>query len=90
MANDINREGPKLIGNKIKFNEYLSNQTFLRNLSEAIIIDGTGQILAKSKFAFSISFSSIDDVLTDPAIKGDVVLLTTADQNKLQAIVKTK
>ncbi len=88
MANDINREGPKLIGNKIKFNEYLSNQTFLRNLSEAIIIDGTGQILAKSQFAFSISFSSIDDVLTDPAIKGDVVLLTTADQNKLQAIVK--
>ena len=53
MANDINREGPKLIGNKIKFNEYLSNQTFLRNLSEAIIIDGTGQILAKSQFAFS-------------------------------------
>ena len=54
MANDINREATTLSVNPILLEDYLNNQTLLRNLSEAVIVDGTGQILAKSQFAFCI------------------------------------
>ena len=40
------------LGNPAFLEEYLNNQAALRGLSEAVIVDGTGQILAKSQFAF--------------------------------------
>ena len=88
MANDINREAPRLVNNQKLLNEYLSNQTVLRNLSESVIVDGAGRIKAKSQFAFAISFSKIDSVLLDQAREGDVVIITPEDNNKIQAIVK--
>ena len=53
-----------------------------------VIIDGTGQILAKSQFAFALTFSRIDDELVARARDGDVVIITSKENNKLQAIVK--
>ena len=88
MANDLNREASRLARNPNQLNEYISNQTALRNLSEAVIIDGTGQILAKSQFAFSLAFSGIDDELVARAREGEVVIITSKENNKLQAIVK--
>ena len=88
MANDLNREASRLARKPNQLNEYISNQTALRNLSEAVIIDGTGQILAKSQFAFSLAFSGIDDDLVARAREGEVVIITSKENNKLQAIVK--
>lgn len=88
MANDVNREAPRLINNRVQLNDYINNQTAIRNLSEAVIIDGTGQILAKSQFAFSLTFSSLTDDLVERARGGEVVIITNEGNNKLQAIVK--
>ena len=55
-----------------------------RCVSEAVIIDGTGQILANS----ALTFSRIDDELVARARDGDVVIITSKENNKLQAIVK--
>lgn len=88
MANDVNREAPRLINNRAQLNDYINNQTAIRNLSEAVILDGTGQILAKSQFAFSLTFSSLTDDLVERARGGEVVIITNESNNKLQAIVK--
>lgn len=88
MANDINREAPRLITTADKLNQYVSNQTALRNLSESIIIDSTGQVLAKSQFAFSITFATINEELIEQARNGDVVLINTEESNKIQALIK--
>ncbi|MDC3286901.1 PAS domain-containing sensor histidine kinase [Alphaproteobacteria bacterium] len=88
MANDVNREAPRLINNRAQLNDYINNQTAIRNLSEAVIIDGTGQILAKSQFAFSLTFASLTDDLVERARGGEVVIITNEGNNKLQAIVK--
>ena len=56
MANDVNRDGLKLAQNKQIFNRFITDQVGIRNLSEAVILDGTGQIIAKARFAFSIIF----------------------------------
>ena len=52
MANDVNREAFRLADDPVQMDRYLNNQVVLRNLSEAIIFDGTGEVLAKSRFAF--------------------------------------
>ena len=88
MANDINREAPRLLSSRQRLNEYVSNQTVLRNLSESVIIDGTGQVLAKSRFAFAITFTTIDDTLIEQARSGDVVQINSPESNKIQALIK--
>ncbi len=50
IANDVNREAFKFRDEPALLNQYLTNQAALRNLSEVIILDGTGQVAAKSRF----------------------------------------
>ena len=88
MANDVNREALKLGGNNDIMGRYLSNQTALRNLSEAIILDGTGEVIAKSRFAFAVTFTNLDDDWVEKARAGEVVVLRADDTNKIRAVVK--
>ena len=88
MANDVNRDGLKLAQNKQIFNRFITDQVGIRNLSEAVIVDGTGQIIAKSRFAFSIIFSELDSDWLDRARNDEVVITRTDDNTKIQALVK--
>ncbi len=88
MANDVNRDGLKLAQNKKIFNRFITDQVGIRNLSEAVIVDGTGQIIAKSRFAFSIIFSELDSDWLDRARNDEVVITRTDDNTKIQALVK--
>ena len=55
MVNDINREAPKLVSKPKHLDNYLSTQAAVRNLSEAILLNSSKMILARSQFAFSIA-----------------------------------
>ena len=88
MANDINREAPQLISNTANLNEFITNQAGIRNLSEAVVIDGTGQIIAKSRFSFALSFVDLRTDWLDRARTGEVVIVRTPGNTKLQALVK--
>lgn len=88
IANDVNREAFKLLEEPYMLNQYLTNQTALRNLSEAIILDGTGQVVAKSRFAFAVTFTRIADDWLEQARNGEVVILRGDETNKLRAAVK--
>ena len=88
MANDINRETAVLSGNPAFLEEYLNNQAALRGLSEAVIVDGTGQILAKSQFAFALTFSNLDESWIDRAREGEVVIFDSGQGSKIRAAIK--
>ena len=88
MANDVNREAFRLADDPVQMDRYLNNQAVLRNLSEAIIFDGTGEVLAKSRFAFSVTFTNLRSDWVDRAREGEIVLLRSDDTNKLRAVVK--
>ena len=88
IANDVNREAFKLLSEPNLLNQYLTNQAALRNLSEAIILDGTGQVVAKSRFAFAVTFTSIGGDWLTKARQGEVVILRGDQTNKLRAAVK--
>ena len=82
------REAFKLLSEPNLLNQYLTNQAALRNLSEAIILDGTGQVVAKSRFAFAVTFTSIGGDWLAKARQGEVVILRGDQTNKLRAAVK--
>jgi two-component system nitrogen regulation sensor histidine kinase NtrY len=88
MANDINRESYRLVGKSNLMSRYLSDQAALRNFSDAIIVDGSGQVLAKSRFAFAVTFTNLESTWVEKARNGEVVILRADETNKLRAVVK--
>ena len=57
MANDLNRLAPQLMRNPGNFNQVLSQEASLRNLPEALVVDRTGRVLARSRFSMSLEFA---------------------------------
>ncbi|MDR3424561.1 MAG: PAS domain-containing sensor histidine kinase [Alphaproteobacteria bacterium] len=80
MANDLNRQAALLSEDPVRFNEVVSAQAYLRNLTEVLVFDGSGKILARGGLTFSLNFVPITDDMLKQASQGDVVLLVN-DQN---------
>ncbi|NNG02967.1 MAG: PAS domain-containing sensor histidine kinase [Inquilinus sp.] len=87
MANDLNRELPRLIADPAFFNQMVSTQSILRGLSEALVFDGSGRTLARSNLTFALQFEQISDDLMERARNGDVVLLTNEDDDRVRALI---
>ena len=88
MVNDINREAPKLVSNPNSLDNYLSTQAAIRNLSEAILVNSSKMVLARSQFAFSIALNDLDDQVFKQAQDGDLIILRTDSNNKIRGLVK--
>ena len=88
MANDINREAGTLSGDRRRFDAYLTNQAGVRNLSEAIVVDSTGRVIATSRFAYSVTFSGLDEEFFDTARGGEVAMTSIDETNRIRAGVR--
>ncbi|MBF0323710.1 sensor histidine kinase NtrY-like [Magnetospirillum moscoviense] len=89
MANDINREGPMLTRSLPRFSNFVSTQAAVRGLTEAIVFDAQGRVLAKSGLAFSIE-SGLDQIpfwAYEKARSGEVAVLTSEDDDRIRALV---
>ena len=88
MANDINRSAATLANNPRAFSQFISNQAAVRGLPEAIIVDGNGKILARSRFSMSIEFDLIPQDALEKARAGEMVILTSPQDDRVRAVVK--
>ncbi|MDR3449289.1 MAG: PAS domain-containing sensor histidine kinase [Alphaproteobacteria bacterium] len=88
MANDLNRQAPLLSQDPVRFNEVVSAQAYLRNLTEVIVFDGSGKILARSGLAFALTFEPITDEMRQRASQGDVVLLVSDNDDRVRALLR--
>ncbi len=88
MANDLNREMPRLVDDPSFFNQMVSTQAILRGLSEALIFDRSGRTLARSNLTFTLQFEQISDNLLEQARQGDVVLLTNEADDRVRALIQ--
>ena len=61
MANDLNRNAALLSEDPVRFAQAVSSQAYLRNLTEVIVFDGSGKILARSGLTFALTFEPITD-----------------------------
>lgn len=89
MAYDFNRESFMLSTNEGAMNAYINRQAQLRNISEAIIFQANGNILARSDFSFSLEFNHPDDTMVEEAQESGAVVVASADTfDRIRALVK--
>ncbi len=90
MANDLDRQANRFLLDDKDFSKALDNQSFFRNLSEAIVINKKGRVLARSALTFSLEYETPDSYFIKQADFGDVVLMMTENQDRVRALVKLK
>jgi two-component system nitrogen regulation sensor histidine kinase NtrY len=88
MANDLNRQSTLLSTDPIRFAEMVSSQAYLRNLTEVIVFDGSGKILARSGLTFALTFEPITEDMRKHAAQGDVVLIVSDNDNRVRALLR--
>lgn len=90
MANDLNRATAELSDNPQLLKQAVQTQSFLRNLPEALVIRGNGEIIASSGLSFSLSLEKVTPEQMAEADRQDVVLITgnNADRDRIRALVK--
>mgnify|MGYP002132569097 CR=1 FL=1 len=69
------------------FVDFFRSQTYVRNLSEAILMDDKGRTLAQSGLAFSLSFDAIPSSAFAEARDGDPVLFFPEDEDRIRALI---
>ena len=88
IANDLNREAPTLMRNRRLLTQVLSAQASIRSMSEALIVDGGGRVIARSAFSLSLEFDLVSQDVVDKARKGEVVVLTSEQDDRVRAVVR--
>ena len=88
MANDLNRQAPVLGEDATRFAQAVSAQTYLRNLTEVIVFDGAGKILARSGLSFALSLEPITAEMINHAKQGDVVMIVSDNDDRVRALVR--
>jgi len=90
MANDINREGLMLQRSPQHFAQFVGTQAAVRGLTEAIVFDSHGTILARSGliFAAEANVDQIPQWAFEKARSGDVAILTAGSDDRVRALVQ--
>ena len=88
LVNIINSNSNNLSSDKIKFNKFLDKYTLSYNLSEAVIIDSIGNVLAFSQFVFEYTYADIPADYYNLANKNEIIISKEENSNKLRAFIK--
>ena len=88
LVNLINANSAILSSDKSKFNNFLDKYTRQHNLSEAVIIDSIGNVLAFSEFVFEYTYTEISPKFYSSANKGEILIVKEDGSNKMRAFIK--
>lgn len=88
MANDIDRQALMLVSNPHTFERVMRTQSMLRNLSEAIVFDSSGQVLSRAGLSFTLELESVPQEMLEKTRDGDVVITTGDNDDRVRALVK--
>ncbi|MCG8545599.1 MAG: PAS domain-containing sensor histidine kinase [Alphaproteobacteria bacterium] len=88
MAQDLNRDTSVFEGNSALFSRIVDFQSRIRELSEAIVFDGSGAIRARSGFSFMLEVDPIPPKALEEARKGEVAIVTSIDDDRVRALYR--
>ncbi len=89
MARDLNRDARQLQINPPLFNRTLEIQRRVRELSEAIVFQGTTrEVLARAGLTIVLEFEPIDSRDLLAASNGEIVVLTGGADDRVRALLK--
>src|SRR6516225_1373427 len=88
MANDLNRDAVKLALNPEHLEQVVSAQAALRGLTEAMVFDRAGHLLARSSLSFTLGFEPVPEEKMRLAEEGDVAIMTNDSDDRVRALVR--
>ena len=88
MAADLNRESASLDFNEARLRQVVDAQAALRALTEAVVFDGSGRVLARTGLSFTMEAEQIPADALERAFAGDVVELTSDTEDRVRALVR--
>jgi two-component system, NtrC family, nitrogen regulation sensor histidine kinase NtrY len=88
MAADLNRDGPTLLATPAMFQRLLDAQAALRSLTEAIVFQSNGQVIARTGLSFGLELETLSPQTLEQAAYGDVVVLTSDTEDRVRALVR--
>ncbi len=89
MAKQLNRAGETLLYNRDRFERVLAAQASMRSLTEAVVFDGNGNIVARAGVSLLMQFDpEIPVWAMHRAREGEVVTLTAKTDDRVRALVR--
>ena len=88
MAGDLNRQAAELAENPASMTSFITTQALLRNLTEAVVFDRSGKVMARSGLTFSMEFETIPDEALEKAQRGEVAIVASQTDDRVRALVK--
>ncbi|KAA5607307.1 PAS domain-containing sensor histidine kinase [Roseospira marina] len=88
IANDLNRDWLRASRNPQNLNQFLSAQSALRNLTEAVIFGKDGKVIARAGYTYSLQFEQVPFWAMDRADTGDVAILTGENDDRVRGLVR--
>lgn len=90
MAREIENQmqvSPQTINDPNRFNLYLNLLADVRNIPEAMVIEGSGNVLAQTRLAFTIQFVTLPEEVLNAARDDEVLLLEDEIDDRVRAVV---
>ncbi len=88
MAADLERDSQFLIMEPQRFGQMVAAQAALRSLTEAVVFDGEGRILARSGLTASLELEPVPEGAMQQANAGNIAVLTSDNDDRVRALVK--
>lgn len=87
VANELNRLAPTLMRQPSALYDVLAFEAARRALPEALVMDGSGRVLARSDLSLSLEFDLAPPTALEAARRGEIVVLTTDTDDRVRAVV---
>jgi len=88
MASDLNRDAEFLSVAPQRLNQIVGAQAALRSLTEALVFNSQGQVLARAGFTASLELEPVPDWALRQADAGEVAVMTGDNDDRVRALVK--
>ncbi len=88
VANDLNRNWSQILSTPQALERYLNTQLNLRGLTEAVVFDAGGKVMARAGYTFALHFEEVPFWSLERADQGEVAVLTGESQDRVRALVK--
>lgn len=88
LANDLNVNAPWVGGDTRRLNSILSHHAAIRSLSEALVIDRAGKVLARSELSLSVRARHISNEAFERASRGEIPVIGGIEEKRIRALVR--
>ena len=88
IAGDLNVNAPLLGGDPRRLSRILSRHAALRSLSEVLLVNRNGRVMARSEFSLSVETRKIPGEVIEKASRGEIAVQGGKNEDQVRAIVR--